>query len=76
MALCRVGAGARLITGMIQRLLEQTTVEGAIQTILDDVSAMHGAEYGNVQIPIGNELAIVAQRGLSVEFLRIFGRRL
>ena len=74
MALCRVGAGVRLITGMIQRLLEQTTVEGAIQTILDDVSAMHGAEYGNVQIPIGNELAIVAQRGLSVEFLRTFGR--
>ena len=59
---------------MIQRLLEQTTVEGAIQTILDDVMAMHGAEYGNVQIPIGNELAIVAQRGLSAEFLRTFGR--
>ncbi len=59
---------------MIQRLLEQTTVEGAIQTILDDVIAMHGAEYGNVQIPIGNELAIVAQRGLSADFLRTFRR--
>jgi GAF domain-containing protein len=59
---------------MIQRLLEQTTVERAIQTNLDDVIAMHGAEYGNVQIPIGNELAIVAQRGLSAEFLRTFGR--
>jgi GAF domain-containing protein len=59
---------------MIQRLLEQTTVEGAIQTILDDVVAMHGAEFGNVQIPIGNELAIVAQRGLSAEFLRTFRR--
>jgi GAF domain-containing protein len=59
---------------MVQRLLEQTTVEGAIQTILDDVIAMHGAEYGNVQIPIGNELAIVAQRGLSAEFLRTFRR--
>ena len=41
---------------MIQRLLEQTTVEGAIETILDDVIAMHGAEYGNVQILIGNGL--------------------
>src|SRR5579863_5221968 len=59
---------------MIQRLLEQTTVEGAIQTILDDVIAMHGAEYGNVQIPIGNELVIVAQRGLSEEFLKTFRR--
>lgn len=72
--LCRSGAGARLITGMIQRLLEQTTVEGAIETILDDVIAMHGAEYGNVQILIGNELAIVAQRGLSAEFLKTFRR--
>ncbi|HLX18178.1 MAG TPA: GAF domain-containing protein [Bradyrhizobium sp.] len=59
---------------MIQRLLEQTTVEGAIQTILDDVMAMHGAEFGNVQVPVGNELVIVAQRGLSEEFLRTFRR--
>ncbi len=56
------------------RLNQQSTVEGAIQTILDDVIALHGAEYGNVQLPIGNELAIVAQRGLSADFLKAFRR--
>ena len=63
-----------MISGMVQRLRKQSTVEGAIQTILDDVIALHGAEYGNVQLPIGNELAIVAQRGLSADFLKAFRR--
>jgi hypothetical protein len=59
---------------MVQRLLEQGTVEGAIQTILDDVIALHGAEYGDVQLPSGRELVIVAQRGLSADFLTTFRR--
>ncbi len=63
-----------MITEMLRRLREQSTVEAAIQTILDDVIALHGAEYGNVQLPIGNELAIVAQRGLSADFLKTFRR--
>jgi hypothetical protein len=33
---------------MTQRLLQKGTFEGAIQTILDDVIALHGAEYGNI----------------------------
>jgi GAF domain-containing protein len=63
-----------VITGMVGRLLEQSTVEGAIQTILDDVIALHGAEFGNIQLPIGKELVIVAQRSLSAEFLKTFRR--
>jgi hypothetical protein len=59
---------------MVQRLRKQSTVEGEIHTILDDVIALHGAEYGNVQLPIGNELVIVAQRGLSADFLKTFRR--
>lgn len=63
-----------MIRGMVQRLLERATVESAIQTILDDVIALHGAEYGDVQLPSGHELVIVAQRGLSAGFLKKFRR--
>ncbi len=63
-----------MIRGMVQRLLERGTVESAIQTILDDVIALHGAEYGDVQVPSGHELLIVAQRGLSIDFLKKFRR--
>jgi GAF domain-containing protein len=50
------------------------TFEEAIDTILDDTIALLGAEYGNVQLPIGDELAIVAQRGLTDRFLQAFRR--
>lgn len=63
-----------MIRGMVQRLLEHGTVEGAIRTILDDVIALHGAEYGDVQLLSGHELVIVAQRGLSTDFLKTFRR--
>ena len=63
-----------LLTHMRQRLLLASTFEHAIHIILDDVIALHGAEFGNVQLPIGDELAIVAQRGLSAEFLALFRR--
>jgi GAF domain-containing protein len=59
---------------MTQRLLQNKTFEGAIHTILDDVIALLGAEYGNVQLAIGDELVIAAQRGLSADFLKTFRR--
>jgi GAF domain-containing protein len=59
---------------MTRRLVRNRAFEGVIGTVLDDVIALLGAEYGNVQLPIGDELAIVAQRGLSAEFLRTFWR--
>jgi hypothetical protein len=59
---------------MTRRLLQARTFEGAIRTILEDVIALLGAEYGNIQLSIGDELAIVAQRGLSADFLRTFRR--
>ncbi len=61
-----------LLAQMTRRLVRNLTFEGAIQTILDDSIALLGAEYGNVQLPIGEELAIAAQRGLSAEFLKAF----
>jgi GAF domain-containing protein len=50
------------------------TFEEAIHTVLDDVIAMLGAEYGNVQLSLGDELVIAAQRGLSADFLQAFRR--
>jgi transcriptional regulator with GAF, ATPase, and Fis domain len=59
---------------MTRRLVQNVTFQGVIQTILDDVTALLGAEYGTVQLPIGEELAIAAQRGLSTDFLKTFWR--
>jgi GAF domain-containing protein len=63
-----------MLAQMIRRLKAEGTFEGAIEIALDDVIALHGAEYGNLQLPIGEELAIVAQRGHPAAFLRAFRR--
>ncbi len=63
-----------LLSHMTRRLVRNGAFEGVVQTILEDVTALLGAEYGNVQLPIGDELAIVAQRGLSANFLKAFWR--
>jgi GAF domain-containing protein len=63
-----------LVSQMIGRLLLSKTFEAAVNNILDDVIALLGAEYGNVQLSIGDELVIAAQRGLSADFLRTFRR--
>jgi GAF domain-containing protein len=59
---------------MLERLYAQQTFEGAIGTLLHDVVALHGAEFGDVQLPIGDELVIVAQQGLGAAFLKAFKR--
>ena len=57
-----------MLEQMRGRLRAKKTFETAIEGILDDVVALHGAEFGDVQLPIGNELVIVAQRGLRPNF--------
>ena len=42
--------------------------------MLDDVVALHGAEFGDIQLPIGDELVLVAQRNLPRRFLQTFRR--
>jgi two-component system CheB/CheR fusion protein len=59
---------------MAVRLLNVRTFEETIQTILDDVIAFHGAQFGNVQLPVGDHLVIAAQRGFDREFLQTFQR--
>jgi GAF domain-containing protein len=63
-----------MLAALSRRLLETETFEAAIATVLRDAIAFLGAEYGNVQLPIGDDLVIVAQRGLTEPFLRTFRR--
>jgi GAF domain-containing protein len=63
-----------MLEHMVRRLEPKESFEEAIHAVLDDVIALHGAEYGNIQLPVGNDLVIVAQRGLSKAFLRTFRR--
>jgi len=61
-----------MLEQMTQRLQAQRSFEAAIETLLNDVVALHGAEYGDLQLLIRDELVLVAQRGLSPQFLRAF----
>ena len=57
---------------MAVRVLNTRTFEEAVQTIPDDVIAFHGAQYGNVQLPVGDHLVIAAHRGFDRKFLQTF----
>jgi GAF domain-containing protein len=63
-----------MLEQMTQRLQAQRSFEAAIETLLNDVVALHGAEYGDLQLLVGDHLVVVAQRGLSGSFLRAFRR--
>jgi GAF domain-containing protein len=62
-----------MLEQMGQRLRASNTFEVAVNTILDDVMALHGAEYGNVQLCLGGDLIIVAHRMLPIEFVEQYG---
>ena len=59
---------------MAERVMGTRTFEETVQTILDDVISFHGAQYGTVQLPVGDHLVIAAQRGFDREFLKTFRR--
>lgn len=61
-----------MLEQMTQRLQSQRTFEAAVETVLNDVVALHGAEYGDFQLVNRDRLVIVAQRGLSAAFLQTF----
>jgi GAF domain-containing protein len=63
-----------LVKVMSARLYQQQSFEGAVATLLRDVVALHGAEFGNVQLLAGDELVIVAHLGFNPSFLRTFER--
>ena len=61
-----------MLEQMTQRLQSQRSFEAAVETVLNDVVALHGAEYGDLQLVSGHRLVVVAQRGLSSAFLQTF----
>lgn len=64
-----------LIAPMISRLRSAGNLRQLLSVALDDVIALHGAERGNVQLlDATGQLVIVAQLGLSREFLTVFRR--
>src|SRR5215831_19375628 len=63
-----------MLEQMAQRLQAQRSFDGALETLLNDVVALHGAEYGDLQLLVDDHLVVVAQRGLSASFLRAFRR--
>ena len=63
-----------MLLQMRQRLIAARTFERTLAVIMDDVIALHGAEFGNIQLLVANELIIVAQRGFSAPFLKAFAR--
>jgi GAF domain-containing protein len=63
-----------MLDQMTARLAGKRKFEDAAIGILDDVIALHGAEFGDLQLLSGEELVIVAQRGLPADFLEVFLR--
>ena len=63
-----------MLEQMTQRLQAQRSFEAAIETLLNDVVALHGAEFGDLQFLVGGHLVLVAQVGLTAPFLRAFRR--
>jgi two-component system, sensor histidine kinase len=63
-----------MLVRMTDRLFRCDRFEQAIFTVLDDAIGLLGAEYGNVQLLAGEDLLIVAQRGLPQAFLNAFRR--
>ena len=46
-----------MLPQMTARLLGQNTLAGGLRTILNDVIALHGAEFGNIQLAIDDDTA-------------------
>lgn len=61
-----------MLEQMNQRLKACTTFEAAVDMILRDVVALHGAEFGNLQLLVDDRLLLVAERGLEAPFLHAF----
>ena len=63
-----------ILEQMAKRLYDQSSFESAVQVVLNDAIALHGAEFGNVQLAAGDYLVIAAQRGFKASFVDFFAR--
>ena len=59
---------------MAGRLYARDSFEAAVALVLDDAIALHGAEFGDVQLPIADDLLLVATRNFSAPFIQAFRR--
>ena len=58
---------------MLQRLHGSKSFDDAVNRVLNDAVALHGAEYGNIQLCLGTDLVMVSVLGLPFEFIDRFG---
>ena len=63
-----------MLAQMANRLHARQSFESAVEALLDDAIALHGAEFGDVQLPVGDELLLVAVRNFSAPFIQTFRR--
>jgi len=64
-----------MLPQMTARLLGQNALAGGLRTILNDVIALHGAEFGNIQLAIDDDtLALIEHRGFDGPSLRSLRR--
>ena len=61
-----------MLEQMTTRLRAQRSLKGALARILDDVIALHGAEFGNIQLAQGDRLVLADQRGFDEAFVNQF----
>ena len=57
---------------MSDRLEAEGAFEAAVRTILRDVVALQGAEFGDLQLLTNDDLIIVAEIGVTADFLKTF----
>jgi GAF domain-containing protein len=63
-----------MLDQMTNRLRARHDLRSLVDTILADVIALHGAEFGSIQLVANNVLLLVAERGLGSDFAKAFPR--
>lgn len=61
-----------MLQQMTARLKAERDFEGTVRTVLKDVVALHGAEFGDVQLVVDGALLLVDQLGFAGEALSRF----
>lgn len=70
---CGLGLGQfRVIEQMTNRLFAAKTLAAAVDRVMIDVIALHGAEFGDIQLVTPRGLALVGQHGFDAGFVSTF----
>lgn len=63
-----------MLDQMTNRLRAQVNIEGVLATVLNDVVALHGAEFGALQLLDKETLWVVGERNLGPNFVSAFAQ--